>query len=170
MDFDFCLAQLSHNAAAVQQLVEGVSAEQARWKPDEASWSILEVLCHLYDEEREDFRVKLDLILHRPDTPWPPIDPAGWVTTRAYNERDLGITLLGYLQERENSLAWLRQLKQPKWSQTSVAPWGITLSAGDMFTSWVAHDILHLRQLVELKYAYTTAQLAPNSPRYAGEW
>ena len=95
MEFDFCLAQLSHNAAAVQQLVEGVSAEQARWKPDEASWSILEVLCHLYDEEREDFRVKLDLILHRPDTPWPPIDPAGWVTTRAYNERDLGITLLG---------------------------------------------------------------------------
>ena len=170
MDFEFCLAQMGQNAASIQQLVEGVLAEQARWRPDEASWSLLEVVCHLYDEEREDFRARLDLILHRPDSPWPPIDPGGWVSARAYNQRDLGITLLGYLQERENSLAWLRQLTTPAWDQTSVAPWGSPLSAGDMFTSWVAHDLLHMRQLVELKWAYTTAHLAPNSPRYAGEW
>ena len=170
MDFEFCLAQMRQNAATIQQLVEGVSVEQARWRPDEESWSILEVVTHLYDEEREDFRARLDTILHRPDQPWPPIDPGGWVLERKYNERDLGMSLIGFLQERQNSLAWLRQLKNPQWTQTSTAPWGGPLSAGDMFTAWVTHDILHLRQLIELQYAYTATHLAPNSGRYAGDW
>ena len=170
MDFEFCLAQMSQNAASIQQLVEGVGADQARWRPDKKSWSILEVVTHLYDEEREDFRARLDLILHRPADSWPPIDPNGWVTKRSYNDRDLGMSLIGFLQERQNSLEWLRQLRNPDWAQTSTAPWGDPLSAGDMFTSWVTHDILHLRQLVELQYAYATTHLAPNSGRYAGEW
>lgn len=170
MDFEFCLAQMSQNAATIQQLVEGVSVEQSRWRPDAESWSILEVVTHLYDEEREDFRVRLDTILHRPDEVWPSIDPAGWVAARAYNERDLGMSLIGFLQERQNSLDWLRQLKRPDWSQTSLAPWGGPLRAGDMLTAWVAHDLLHLRQLIELQYAYATAYLAPYEARYAGEW
>ena len=113
MDFEYCLAQMSQNAASIQQLVEGVGAEQARWRPDEKSWSILEVVTHLYDEEREDFRARLDVILHRPDQPWSPIDPNGWVTDRNYNDRDLGMSLIGFLQERQNSLEWLRQLQKP---------------------------------------------------------
>ena len=170
MDMDYCLAQMSQNAASIQQLVEGVSPEQARWRPDEESWSILEVVTHLYDEEREDFRVRLDTILYRPDQAWPPINPGGWVSERNYNERDLGMSLIGFLQERQNSLEWLRQLSNPDWDTTSIAPWGTPFRAGDMFAAWVAHDILHLRQLIELQYAYTLDHLAPNNPRYAGEW
>jgi len=36
--------------------------------------------------------------------------------------------------------------------------------------AWVAHDLLHLRQLVELHYAWTVAKAAPYSLQYAGEW
>ena len=46
----------------IQAVLAGVDAEQARWKPDADSWSILEVVCHLVDEEREDFRTRLDHI------------------------------------------------------------------------------------------------------------
>ena len=44
------------------------------------------------------------------------------------------------------------------------------LSAGDMLTSWAAHDLLHLRQLVELRFAYLARQARPYSLDYAGEW
>lgn len=163
------LAQMAANAETIRRLVMGVSEEQARWKPDENSWSMLEVINHLYDEERSDFRVRLNHILHMPDQEPPAIDPQGWVTERAYNERELAPSLTLFLQERENSLTWLRELEAPDWEATYTAPWG-TVRAGDMFAAWVAHDLLHIRQLVELQYVWTKQQLEPYSMDYAGEW
>jgi hypothetical protein len=127
------------------------------------------VVNHLLDEEREDFRVMLDLALHRPDEPRPKIDPQAWVMERAYNERDLRESLRGFLTAREESLAWLRGLSAPDWEAVYQAPWG-PIRAGDVFAAWVAHDLLHTRQLVELHWAYTTNQTQPYEVDYAGEW
>jgi len=140
-------------AERIRVLVEGVSDEQARWKPDAASWSILEVVNHLYDEEREDFRVRLDLLLHQPEIVAPPIDPQAWVTARAYNERDRGESLANFLAERRRSLDWLRGLGAPDVAAEIVMPWGAVYHPGDMAAAWVSHDLLHLRQLVELHWA-----------------
>ncbi|MGW8252051.1 MAG: DinB family protein [Anaerolineales bacterium] len=169
MNLEDYQAQMVQHSAAIRSLVEGVSDEQARWKPDPESWSILEVINHLYDEERQDFRVRLDYILHRPGETWPPIDPQGWVTSREYYKRDLGESLLNFLAEREISLLWLDELGSPDWQTSSPAPWG-EITAGDMFAAWVAHDVLHLRQLVELHYAYLNQDAQPYSLQYAGDW
>ena len=169
MDFQLHINQMAANAQRVRVLVEGVSDEQARWKPDADSWSILEVVNHLYDEEREDFRVRLDLILHDPEKPAPGIDPQGWVTSRQYNQRLLEPSLANYLEEREKSLNWLRELSDPDWESFVEGPFG-KMRAGDMFAAWVAHDLLHLRQLVELHYAYTSHIVAPYSVAYSGDW
>jgi hypothetical protein len=169
MNLEVYTAQMVQHVAAIRTLAEGISDEQARWKPDPDSWSILEVINHLYDEERQDFRVRLDYILHRPGEAWPPIDPQGWVTSREYNQRDPGESLNNFLSERSKSLAWLQGLGSPDWETTSPTPWG-EITAGDMFAAWVAHDMLHLRQLVELHYAYTVQHIQPYSVLYAGEW
>ncbi|MGH2628909.1 MAG: DinB family protein, partial [Anaerolineales bacterium] len=110
MEFPRLLALMERDAERIKLFVEGVSDDQARWKPNPESWSILEVTCHLGDEEREDFRTRLDIILHRPEAPWPPIDPREWVAERKYNERDLGGSLASFLSERRASLEWLRGL------------------------------------------------------------
>jgi hypothetical protein len=113
--------------------------------------------------------VRLDIILHRPDDAWPPIDPAGWVTARRYNERNLDVTLDVFLQERETSLHWLADLASPDWDAVYEARFG-PIRAGDMMAAWVAHDLLHLRQLVELHYGYLQTTLVPYTTRYAGDW
>jgi hypothetical protein len=169
MDIDSLSAQMAEIAARIQALVQHVSDGQARWKPDPSSWSILEVVNHLLDEEREDFRVRLDYTLHCPGEPWPPIDPEGWVTRRRYNEKEPKASLAQFLSERESSLAWLRELSAPGWDTAYEAPFGL-ISAGDLFAAWVAHDLLHMRQLVQLHWDYTAAQLEPYSTQYAGEW
>ena len=51
MDFDHLLSQMVDNAQRIRVLVEGISDHQARWKPDPSSWSMLEVVSHLLDEE-----------------------------------------------------------------------------------------------------------------------
>lgn len=170
MKLDEMIAQMAQQADRIRALVAGVSDEQARWKPDADSWSILEVVNHLYDEEREDFRVRLDLLLHQPDQVAPPIDPQEWVTARAYNQRDLVESLDNFLDERQRSLDWLRGLGAPDFAAAIVMPWGTTYHPGDMAAAWVSHDLLHLRQLVELHWAWTQHRVAPYQSDYAGEW
>ena len=133
------------------------------------SWSVLEAINHLYDEERSDFRVRLEIILQNPDQPFPPINPLGWVEERAYNERELEASLENFVAERRTSLHWLGQLNEPDWAQTARAPFG-PISAGEMFAAWVAHDTLHMRQLVELHHAYVLQLVGHYSTAYAGEW
>lgn len=170
MKLDEMISQMSLQAERIRALVEGVSDEQARWRPDAESWSILEVVNHLYDEEREDFRVRLDLLLHRPDEVAPPIDPQGWVTERTYNQRELAASLGNFLAERQRSLDWLRGLGAPDMAAEVRMPWGAIYHPGDMAAAWVSHDLLHLRQLVELHWAWTQRAVAPYDAAYAGEW
>lgn len=170
MDFEKLVEQMELNAGRIRALVEGVAEEQARWKPDPETWSILEVMRHLLDEEREDFRVRLNLILHAPEQEWPPIHPGAWVTERHYNEGSLPAALEGYLSERAASLDWLRNLKAHDWEAGAASPWGGTIRAGDMMAAWAAHDLLHMRQLVELQRAYNVSLSEPYDNQYAGEW
>jgi hypothetical protein len=169
MDVAYLIRQMADHAGAIQALGQGVSDEQARWKPGPDDWSILEVINHLYDEEIEDFRAHLDLILHRPDQPWPGIDPQGWVTARRYNERDLASSLQNLARARQESLAWLQGLAAPDWQAVYRTPFA-QMAAGDMLAAWAAHDLLHLRQLVELHWAYTNHLVQPYSLQYAGDW
>ncbi len=169
MDFNSLYQELAGGVDRVSQLVAGITPAEAQFKPAPETWSILEVICHLYDEEREDFRTRLDIILHHSADPWPPIDPAGWVTARRYNERDLAEMLAQFAAERQKSLVWLQGLAGSNWAAEYQTPFGV-MKAGDMLASWAAHDHLHLRQLVELRYARVLQLAAPYKVRYAGEW
>jgi hypothetical protein len=163
------IERMRANADAIAALARDVSDAQARWKPSETAWSLLEVVNHLYDEEREDFRTRVDYVLHRPGQHAPPIDPEVWVRARAYNQRDPAASLDAFLRERAASLEWLRGLHEPNWDAAYQAPWGV-VRAGDLLAAWLAHDHLHLRQLNELHYAYLAEQAAPYSVEYAGDW
>ena len=79
------------------------------------------------------------------------------------------LALASFLAEREKSLQWLASLGQPDFSILCRTAFG-EMAAGDMFAAWVAHDLLHLRQLVELHYAYNIQAVQPYSPLYAGDW
>ncbi len=168
LDLSFAIQRFQHNVQAISALAAEVDTAQARWKPAPEEWSILEVIHHLYDEEREDFRPRVDLTLHHPNVPWPPIDPEGWVIARRYNERELGEMLAAFQSERAASLAWLGTLDNPDWSRSHPAAG--TLHAGDLLASWLAHDTLHLRQLAQLHHQYTAYLAQPYGVRYAGEW
>ncbi len=169
MRFDDLYQELANGALIIPSLFSGISQEDAAAKPNPESWSMLEVICHLYDEECEDFRVRLDIILNKPGAPWPPINPAGWVTERMYNQRNFIEIQQQWLAERERSLAWLRGLEHANWEALVVSKFG-EMKAGDMFSAWVAHDNLHTRQLVELRRWRIERITRPYQVIYAGDW
>jgi hypothetical protein len=161
--------KLAQQATIIQNLSSGISKEQAVWKLDPQQWSILEVINHLYDEEVLDFREHLECVLFRPDSPWSSIDPQGWVTQHGYDQKDLASSLQNFLEARHASLVWLKTLPEPDWSISHPTPFG-QITAGDLCASWLAHDLLHLRQLNELHWQYTAFFAHPYQLVYAGDW
>jgi len=159
---------LRHQAEAVTALLAGVDDEQAAFRPDGRGSSLVEVACHLADEEREDFRTRLELTLHDPGRPWPPIDPEGWVTARDYASRTLADALNDYRAEREASLAWLAGLADADWTRAHDHPAMGRLRAGDLLAAWAAHDVLHVRQIARIRRAWIEHVAEPFDSRYAG--
>jgi hypothetical protein len=169
MDPDFLRRQLALNRDRIAALARGIPEEQAGWKPDPESWSILEVISHLADEEEFDFPIRLRMILEESEKEWPAIDPEGWVIEKKYNEGNLFETLKRYMNLRNDNLVWLESVENPDWELVFEAPFG-EITAGDMYVSWVTHDVLHMRQLVELHRLYLVEQAKPFRLDYAGDW
>ena len=169
MDFNRLYAELETNAETIRALVKGISQEESQVKPSPESWSILEVVGHLYDEERNDFRPRLGVILDRSNDVFPENNPQGWVTERGYNQRNLTEVVEAFLDERKRSLEWLQGLSASDWDIVYKHQWG-SITSGEMFTSWVAHDTLHMRQLVELRHDLIVRLSQPYDTGYAGDW
>jgi hypothetical protein len=161
------IKRLANNEKMIRGLVSGLEDKQARWRPEPGKWSVLEVVNHLYDEEREDFRKRLDLTLQDPDVAWPPNDPEAWVKERKYNERDFNESLGNLLSERRQSIAWLQGLQSPRWQAAYEHPVFGKISAGDILCAWLAHDYFHARQISNLLLEYTRLLSEPFSIRYA---
>jgi hypothetical protein len=184
MNLAYYISRLEQQAMAIAQLAENVGTGQAHWKPSADEWSMLQVIEHLLDEERQDFRLLLHKLLSGSDAAWPvsePIDAEGEEESEADTEAEadeqestLGSSLQSFLDERADSLEWLNGLVAPNWEDAMLTPQSqkfSSLQAGDILTSWVAHDLLHLRQLIELHFAYQSQLAQPNySVAYAGDW
>jgi len=169
MELTQAVSQLYHQGEAILSLCASLSEAQAHWKTDPENWSVLEVMAHLLKEERLDFRNHLGTIFQETQDIWPEMDPQQWVREKTKDPGPLEQILLDFKSEREISLAWLGALQSPDWEATITFEWG-SLSSGDLLASWLAHDLLHLRQLVALRYHLTAMESKPFDVAYAGQW
>ena len=169
-NLEIIIQQLRDNADIIRALVHSLSDEQDQWKPDSETWSMKEVMEHFYNEERIDFRKHLKEMFSNPPQPWGDFNQDEYISVENCQQ-----ALESFLVERDDSLAWLETIEAPSWDVTSQMSFGpngdvLTLSAGDVLVSWVAHDFLHIRQINELLYAWHAQQVSPYSVQYAGGW
>lgn len=163
------IEKLAQNSQVFSALLSNVSEPEFLWKPEKNRWCLLEIICHLYDEEHEDFRARTQHVLETPNAALPPINPNAWVTERAYLAQNFNDKLAAFLQERQTSVAWLKKLEWPKWDNAFMhAEYG-PMSARMFLTNWLAHDLLHIKQITKLKYDYVTHN-TQEVLLYAGSW
>ena len=151
-------------------LVKNISDEDARWKPPSQNWSILEIVCHLVDEEKEDFRQRIKLTLEDPSQEWPSINPELWAVDRRYCDRDFEEAVAQFKSERSASVSWLKSLTEPNWFETYDHPHLGKIRAGDLLVSWVAHDQLHVRQIAKRRFEMINRDSGDFNFEYAGDW
>ena|ERR1700761_3813497 len=157
MDHLYIAQQLETNKNVFTGLFQDVSSQQYVWKPTPEKWCLLEIGCHLYDEEREDFRARIQHTLQNPESSMPPIDPQGWVISRKYMERNCQQVLSDFLSERDTSISFLRSLQYPNWDNVYHHPKLGEMPAQLFLENWLAHDYLHIRQITATKYLYLKA-------------
>ncbi len=161
--------QLKKNKAVFQDLLKDNVEAMVLWKQAPEKWCLLEIVCHLYDEERFDFRFRTRWVLETPNETPPPIDPVGWVMKHNYIKQNYSIMLSKFLSERAESIIWLQSLKNVNWDSAFEHPKLGILSAKHFLTNWLAHDYLHMKQILKLKYDYLKQQAGENLD-YAGSW
>ncbi len=166
---NFVISELKRNKKLFKDLLRGLPEEMYSWKPSPQQWSLLEIVCHLFDEEREDFRARVQQVLRAPELPLPAIDPTDWVISRQYLDQDFDAKLKAFLEEREQSVNWLHELEDPIWEKTVEHDTMGPVQAKMFFINWLAHDYLHLRQITKVKYEYLK-QSTQESLAYAGDW
>jgi len=169
MDHKNIFKKLQQNIGVFQYLLENLSSEEYNWSQGPDKWCLLEIVCHLHDEEIEDFRTRVQCVLEDPNTPPPPIDPVGWVMARNYKGQKYNKVIHDFIKERKKSIEWLNSLKNPKWDNTYNHPKLGPLSAYLFLTNWLAHDYLHIRQIIRLKFDYLHDK-SGISLDYAGNW
>lgn len=182
MNTEALIRRLALFPGVLRTAVSGLTGDEVRWSSSPQNWSVLEICCHLLDEEREDFRPRLESTLRDPSRPWPPLDLDDVSARRGYRTHDPAEVLTAFERERTASVAWLcdtlPSLLNASLAGSSTAdPWQRSfahprlgpLSAGELLTAWCAHDALHLRQIA--KRLYERAEHDGGfSARYAGAW
>jgi hypothetical protein len=168
-DTEFIISQLQNNKFTFESLLSDLGQEESKWKYQQDKWCLLEVVCHLVDEEKEDFRQRVKTTLESPGESPPPIDPGKWVQQRNYIDQIFQKKLDEFLMERDKSIDWLMSIKKPNWENSYVHQEFGPLSAFQFISNWLAHDYLHIRQIVKIKFEYLKKHSNEEND-YAGNW
>ncbi len=166
---EYIIQQLEANLEVFRHLLSHKEKTCQGWRPAPDTWSLLEIVCHLYDEEREDFRTRVFHALdHTPGMP-PSIDPPGWVSARKYNEQEYQVQLDAFLKERKKSITILKSVLNPDWESGFDHPILGRLTAYRLLSNWLAHDYHHIRQINRRLYEYLRLSSQADLS-YAGDW
>lgn len=169
MDTQYIIDQLTLDKQVVSVLLRIETPDAQQWRPSADHWCMLEVVCHLVDEEVDDFRTRVKAALNPEQHSFTPIDPEGWVKARQYMQQDYQSKLQEWLSERDKSIAWLNSLQQPNWNSCLVHDILGPMTAGQLLANWLAHDYMHIRQILRIKHAYL-AKSSDQDLSYAGKW
>jgi hypothetical protein len=161
--------ELSRNIKVFKSLFLNLSKEEYLWKSNQDHWCLLEILCHLYDEEREDFMARTKHVLENPHLKLPLFDQIAWVKERNYIGQNFELMVQKFIEERQQSLIWLKSLKDPNWNNTFEHPKLGPMSAYYFLSNWLAHDYLHIKQITKLKFDFL-AHSSKQDLSYAGKW
>ncbi|MBO9598035.1 MAG: DinB family protein [Cohnella sp.] len=156
------IAAYLHTYEQLRQAVEGLSAEQLRWKTTEKTWSVAEVLTHLADHNIVvSFRIREILSGSVVSLPAFAQDP--WVAAQKANEGRVedALSIFRSLLVYNGSL--FERLSDEGWEKTGVNFRGETVTVAGIVRSFIAHVQSHLGQIDRIKRGETEARNAGSS-------
>ena len=164
------IKSLDINKVVIASTLSGLKEDEYNWKVSEDSWSIKDIICHLHDEETDDFRARVEHILFKPSEKFQSVYPEKWPEERDYKNQNYEWTLKSFIIERDLSIDELEDWEKENWDNTCPHTQFGEISAKMMLHNWLAHDYLHIRQINKIRYLYLKSLEGDLNLDYAGKW
>jgi DinB family protein len=172
VDPTLLLAEARRRLARLPDLLDAMLADvddqTARRRPAPDEWAPVEIVCHLRDEETDDFGSRLRAVLAG-GPPFTRIDPPGWAVERRYREQRVGEALNAVKTRRRDSLDWLATIDPAMLHHALPLGARGPLSGLDLLAAWAAHDGLHVQQLAATLTRLWADRWAGLRVAYAGD-
>jgi hypothetical protein len=131
----------------VEELLRGVPRPALVWVPAPGKWSVLEVLCHLRDFEKEVYHEAYRCVAagERPEVPAPDAE------TRAlrgrYRDERPSEALRAWKRERREVLGLLESLDESAWERHAVHAVAGPVALASLVDMHAQHDRTHAAQI-----------------------
>ena len=170
------LATLEATPARLETALKGVSKKLSLWSPAPGKWSILEIVCHLRDMEREAYLDRYRRVLETPadgagtGPSLPDIDGDVISLERDYRNARLSEALREWSAVRKETLRVLRGVNADQWRLVGVHETAGPLTMTDLLLRQVTgNDEAHLSQIDAIKVRYELFERLSSMPARLAE-
>lgn len=160
------LAVLAATPARLKGLLKGVPRRLQLWSPAPGKWSMLEIVCHMRDMEREAYLERYRRILGEDEPRLPDIDGDRCALERDYRSQRLSEALREWQQLRRECLKLLRGVRGDAWRQRGVHESAGPITLDDLLRRHaIGNDEAHLLQLQTIAPRHALLERLAAGPR-----
>jgi hypothetical protein len=139
---------LAATPASLKERLKGVPRRLQLWSPAPGKWSMLEIVCHLRDMEREAYLERYRRILGEDEPVLPDIDGDRCAMERDYRSQRLSEALREWQGLRRECLKLLRSVRGEAWRRRGIHESAGPLTLDDLLRRHaLGNDEAHLSQL-----------------------
>ncbi len=149
-ELETLLLTLESTPALLARAAASLSAEEARRRPAEGAFSLIENVWHLADLEREGYGVRIRRILTEEEPLLSDFDGDRVARERNYQSRDLAEGLALFAGARGRNLEMLRSLSPSDWKRAGEQECVGRVTLEDVARMMVEHDRSHTGDVADL--------------------
>jgi uncharacterized damage-inducible protein DinB len=144
------LIRLAAGPGALAEAVKGLDGAEAKRRPADGKWSIVENACHMRDLELVFAERFTKMAFSERPTFWM-LDNDRAAAEKKYSEADLGAAAKSFKELRQETLTLLKALPAATWRRTGLHPKRGELSVEQLAEHLGNHDDKHIGQIRELR-------------------
>jgi len=156
--------------ARLKAALKGVPKKLLLWTPGPGKWSILEIVAHLRDMERDAYLARYRRILAEDNPTLPDLDGDLIALRDDYRGMKLPELVRDWLKLRKESLKLLKSVKGPRWERMGTHQTAGPLSMDDLLRRHaMGNDEAHLGQIEAIKKRSAAFEALEASPKKLAE-
>jgi hypothetical protein len=164
---------LQETPARLSEILDGLPHELVRWTPAPGKWSILQIVCHLRDMERDAYLARYRRLLAEENPTLPDIDSDALALESDYQSQDLAEAFEEWKRLRSETLALLdgaSRLTEAQWARGGVHEGlGPLTMEGYLKRQAIGNDLAHFGQIRDIRSRYLLLERLAAAPKRLGE-
>jgi len=156
---------LAATPQALKAAIRGLPRKVLVFTPAPGKWSILEILCHMRDMEREAYLTRYRRILAEDEPKLPDVNGEALAIERDYRNAKASDVVREWLGLRRENLQMLRKTGRAQWARAGVHETAGRLTMEDLIRRHaVGNDEAHLGQIEAIKRRFEVLETLSSAP------